>query len=209
MANYKLYYFDFGGRAEFIRIMFHYAGVPFEDVRFSFQEWGQNWKHKMPFGKVPVLEIDGVMLPDSRAIGSYLGKKFDLAGKDDLEFAQIEALLSFFNDFLNEIHTWFSAALGFGQGDKDKLYKEVFEPAAAKALPIFEKHIKEAGNGFYFKSGLTWADFYLSKFWQTMDRLIPDFFDKHPILKENSDKVNALPQIQKYLKERGDINKMP
>ena len=30
----------------------------------------------MPFGKVPVLEIDGVMLPESRAIGSYLGKKF-------------------------------------------------------------------------------------------------------------------------------------
>ncbi len=30
----------------------------------------------MPFGKVPVLEIDGVMLPESRAIGVYLAKQF-------------------------------------------------------------------------------------------------------------------------------------
>uniref|UniRef100_A0A914DFH0 glutathione transferase n=1 Tax=Acrobeloides nanus TaxID=290746 RepID=A0A914DFH0_9BILA len=122
MTHYKLYYFDMGGRAEFMRMMFHYAGASFED---------------------------------------------------------------------------------------DKLYKEEFEPAAAKGLPIFEKYLKESGNGFYFKSGLTWADFFLSSFWEVLNHLIPDFFEKHPLLKENADKVNALPQIQKYLKERGDINKRP
>ena len=49
MPQYKLYYFDFGGRGEFIRVMFHYAGVPFEDVRFSFPEWGQTYKQSEIF----------------------------------------------------------------------------------------------------------------------------------------------------------------
>uniref|UniRef100_A0A914CA56 glutathione transferase n=1 Tax=Acrobeloides nanus TaxID=290746 RepID=A0A914CA56_9BILA len=121
----------------------------------------------------------------------------------------MEALMSYFEDFMKEIQSWFSVALGFGQGDKDQLYKDVFEPAAIKAVPIFEKYLKEAGNGFYFKSGLTLADFFYSGFWHRLDQLIPGFFEKHPLLKENADKVFALPQIQKYLKERGDINKMP
>uniref|UniRef100_A0A914ELT8 GST N-terminal domain-containing protein n=1 Tax=Acrobeloides nanus TaxID=290746 RepID=A0A914ELT8_9BILA len=72
----------------------------------------------MPFGKVPVLEIDGVMLPESRAIGIYLAKKFGLAGTDDMEFAQIEALMGYFEDFVKEIQSWFYVAIGYQQGDQ-------------------------------------------------------------------------------------------
>lgn len=50
MPNYKLYYFDFGfgagGRAEYIRVMFHYMGVPFEDVRFDKAEFQQKYKSR-------------------------------------------------------------------------------------------------------------------------------------------------------------------
>ena len=48
-----------------------------------------------------------------------------LAGKDDFEQAQILALITFFEDFLKEIQTWFSTALGFGQGDKVNFRKKL------------------------------------------------------------------------------------
>lgn len=84
----------------------------------------------MPFGTVPVLEVDGVKLPESRAIGSYLSKKFGkllvlsfyvfsgLNGKDNMEQAQMDALVSFFEGFVSSIQPWISVATGFVSGDK-------------------------------------------------------------------------------------------
>lgn len=44
MAEYRLLYFPIKGRAEPMRLMFAYAGVKFEDIRWDMQnEWP---KHK-------------------------------------------------------------------------------------------------------------------------------------------------------------------
>lgn len=39
MPTYKLYYFNVRGRAEIIRLVFQAAGVSYEDIRVSFDEW--------------------------------------------------------------------------------------------------------------------------------------------------------------------------
>lgn len=44
----------------------------------------------MPFGKVPVLEIDGKMFNQSVAISRYLAKKAGLAGNDEFESLLID-----------------------------------------------------------------------------------------------------------------------
>lgn len=47
----------------------------------------------MPFGKVPILEIDGKILNQSIAICRYLSKKSGLAGSDDWESLMIDHYL--------------------------------------------------------------------------------------------------------------------
>lgn len=52
----KVHYFDFGGRAEAIRLALHIGGVSFEDVRFPREKWAE-LKPLTPFGGTPTLEV--------------------------------------------------------------------------------------------------------------------------------------------------------
>lgn len=53
----------------------------------------------MPFGKVPILEIDGKLLNQSTAICRYLAKKANLAGSDDWESLLIDIAVDNCTDF--------------------------------------------------------------------------------------------------------------
>lgn len=39
MPQYKLHYFNFRGLGELARLIMHYGGIPFEDVRFERDQW--------------------------------------------------------------------------------------------------------------------------------------------------------------------------
>mmetsp|Transcript_38659 Transcript_38659/g.84837 ORF Transcript_38659/g.84837 Transcript_38659/m.84837 type:complete len:230 (-) Transcript_38659:292-981(-) len=67
----KITYFDIEGAAEPVRLAFVLAGVPFEDDRIKFPEWGE-LKPKTPHGTVPVMTIDdGPMKTQSGAMLRY------------------------------------------------------------------------------------------------------------------------------------------
>lgn len=92
MSTYKLYYFNTRGRAEIARLILAAAGQTFEDVRYSKDEWELH-KSEMPLGQLPVLEIDGFKLPQSLTIARFLANRFKLAGKDNFEQAQADAII--------------------------------------------------------------------------------------------------------------------
>lgn len=52
----------------------------------------------MPFGKVPVLEIDGKLMNQSVALTRYLSKKAGLAGNDEWETLLIDIAVDNIND---------------------------------------------------------------------------------------------------------------
>ncbi len=91
MATYKLHYFNIRGRAEVARLIFAAAGQQFDDIRYERAQWAPH-KVEMPLGQMPVLEFNGIKLPQSLAIARFLAKQFQLGGKDNLEQAKIDAV---------------------------------------------------------------------------------------------------------------------
>ena len=83
MPKVTLYYFDFEGRAQPTRVALHHAGVDFEDVRVPFAEW-KDRKATMLGGSMPVIEIDGVQINQSLAIGRWAGKQSSLYPEDPI-----------------------------------------------------------------------------------------------------------------------------
>lgn len=52
----------------------------------------------MPFGQVPVLEVDGKKIGQSVAISRYVGKLAKLDGGNDLENFEIDSVVDSFSD---------------------------------------------------------------------------------------------------------------
>lgn len=54
----------------------------------------------MPFGQVPVLEVDGKLLAQSYAIARYLARQNGLAGQGDWEQAQVDMYADCIKDLM-------------------------------------------------------------------------------------------------------------
>ncbi|KAH7716781.1 glutathione S-transferase [Aphelenchoides avenae] len=201
MVHYKLVYFDGRGAAETSRLLFAHEGAEYEDVRITQEEWA-NKKSEAPFGKLPWLEVDGKKLPESHAINRYLARKFGLAGKDEWEQAWVDAIADLIKDLGTETSGFIMVAFGFKEGDKDKLRKDVFDPAVERVFALLEKFIKESGSGFLVKSGYTWVDFLVAEMLVTDENIAPGCLDKHSELKAYKERVHSIPKIKDYVASR-------
>lgn len=154
MPDYKLTYFDFhGGRAEPIRIALHAAGIPFEDVRWSFQDFGEK-RGDLRFNAIPTLEIDGKVITQSNAIGRYIGKMAGLYPEDPLQALYCDEAMGAAEDINHYVVQTF--------GLKGDDLKEAREILMNGRLTVFVKGFAELlarGGGKYLADNrLTIAD---------------------------------------------------
>jgi len=203
MVAYKLYYFDARGLTEPIRLLLNYAGQQFEDVRYTQETWPDH-KGKFFYAKVPVLELEnGKQLNQSATIARYLAEKHNLAGKDEWEKAKVNEVVDFQKDVYSELAPYFYNVLGYREGNKEQLRKDVYEPGVARILPLYEKLLKESGSGFFAPSGLTFVDFMVADYLNTwVERVEPDMLKNHPELVAFVKRVHSLPQLQSYIASR-------
>uniref|UniRef100_A0A915AJW2 glutathione transferase n=1 Tax=Parascaris univalens TaxID=6257 RepID=A0A915AJW2_PARUN len=201
MPQYKLTYFNIRGLAEGARLMFHHAGVDFEDNRLEREDWPL-LKPNTPFGQLPLLEVDGEVLAQSTAIFRYLGRKFGLAGKTPMEEAQVDSIFDAYKDFIAEVRPYFLVAGEDYPGDKEKLLKELVIPAREKHFPGLEKFLNKSGSGYLVGDSVTWADIVISDSLATWETLVPDLLGNYPVLKKFVEHVRDLPNIKKWIAER-------
>ncbi|KAM4781356.1 hematopoietic prostaglandin D synthase isoform 3-T3 [Cyanocitta cristata] len=99
MPQYKLTYFNLRGRAEISRYLFAYSGKEYEDHRIEAADWPKI-KPTIPFGKLPILEVDGVIIHQSLAMARYLARESGLAGRTPVEQALADAIVDTIDDFM-------------------------------------------------------------------------------------------------------------
>ena len=75
--NIKLTYLAIKGFAEPIRLSFFLSKIPFEDERISYEEISKR-RDNLPYGQVPVLEVDGKVYAQSNAILRWAGRQGNL-----------------------------------------------------------------------------------------------------------------------------------
>ena len=93
---YRFHYFDLRGLGETARYIFAYAHVEYEDVRVKREDWSYQ-KDTTPFRSLPYLEVDGEQIGQSNALCRFLARRFNLAGRDDLDMARVDALVDYVN----------------------------------------------------------------------------------------------------------------
>ena len=200
MPTYKLYYFQGRGGAELIRWIFIQAGVPYEDVRLSKEEWAE-FKPKTPYGVMPVLEIDGKLYGGSGPIERYLAEQYGLAGSNALENFELSTIYDVTQDLIIRMMI---LHLEKEDARKAELKKELDETHLPKYLGILNKVITDNGSadGWIYGNKVTYVDMRIAYMTDMVLKASPNALDAHPAVAKLKAAVEALPNIAKWLKER-------
>nr|CAD7430497.1 unnamed protein product [Timema monikensis] len=195
--TYKLTYFNVKGLGEAIRILLSYGQQEFEDNRIEFDEWQKIKPSKLfqnislylvsnevrmatPFGKCPILEINGKPLHQSAAICRYLAKQFGLAGKDDWENLEIDMITDTITDF----------RIG----------------GSLLTSSVLMRPLKQESKSYIYFSvilQLTWVDIYFVGIIDTLTAILKvDILEGYPHIKALKESVLNTPNIKAWVDKR-------
>tara|TARA_B100001094_G_scaffold101113_1_gene97276 strand:+ start:2754 stop:3407 length:654 start_codon:yes stop_codon:yes gene_type:complete len=211
----KLCYFNGRGLAETARLLFAISSTEYEDFRYplevidfskhemvkdEFDKDKSEGKLVLSLNKLPYLECDdGTIIPQSKTIERFLGKRFDLMGENDLECAKVDSICECVRDFKD----MYQKVRSLPEEEKEKGMVEWFTVTLVEKLTLLEGILGE--NGFSVGSKLSLSDVVLFSF-------ITQFFDNKeasynatlatPRLKAIVDSVQSNEKVIEWLEKR-------
>ncbi|BFZ04971.1 hypothetical protein BsWGS_08010 [Bradybaena similaris] len=191
----KLFYFDLNGRAEIIRLILAKAGVDFEDIRISRDDWPKQ-KGNSPFGQLPYAEINGKVYGQSLAIANYFAREYNLYGKSNLDGLKIDQVAQLNEDLIQEVVKVFREQ---DEAKKAEIEKKLKEEVAPKFFGFYEKLLKENNGKHFVGDSVTLADLILydvvTGFVSTYTGPVPSTF---PLIKALAEKIGSDDRIKAY-----------
>lgn len=154
MSPLKLTYFDVhGGRGEPARLAFHIGNIAFEDCRLAYAQFAETRK-STPFGQVPTLDVDGVLVTQSDAITRYAGKLAGLYPTDAFQALLCDEVLGAVEDANAKIGSTFGIT-----GDALKAARTALvEGPLSMYLRWLQAQLQAHGGEFFADERLTIAD---------------------------------------------------
>ncbi|XP_012504045.1 PREDICTED: glutathione S-transferase A1-like [Propithecus coquereli] len=196
-AKPKLHYYDGRGRMEAIRWLLAAAGVEFEEIFLESAEDLDKLRNdgRLMFQQVPMVEIDGMELVQTRAILNYIASKYNLYGKDLKERALIDMYVEGMAD-LNEIIIMLFTHPPEEQVAQLALLKE---KTTNRYFPAFEKVLKSHGQDYLVGNRLSRADIHLVELIYNLEEFDPSLTANFPLLKALQTRISNLPTVKKFL----------
>ena len=214
----KLVYFNGRGYAETSRLLLAINKVEYEDFRYPLKvvDWKthtmvkeefdtdkQNNKLLPSLNKVPYLEVDGAIIPQSKAIERYLAKKYNMMCDTDVESARVDGICECVLDFKN----LYQSVRKLPEDEKEAGLKKWFSETLVEKLELLENILSKEKEGYSVGDRTSLADVVLFSF-------ITQFFDDKesalnalsttPKLKNIVDMVNQLEEVKTWLSTRPD-----
>ncbi|TFK06776.1 coiled-coil domain-containing protein 57 [Platysternon megacephalum] len=174
----KLTYFNGRGRMESIRWLLATAGVEFEEEFLETREQYQKLikDGALLFDQVPLVEIDGMKMVQTRAILSYIAGKHNLYGKDLKERALIDMYVEGTADLMGMIITFAFTP------PKERNLALIIERATTRYFPVYEKVLKQHRQEFLVGNRFSWADIQLLEAILMVEEKEPTVLSKFPVL---------------------------
>uniref|UniRef100_L7N1J5 Glutathione S-transferase n=1 Tax=Myotis lucifugus TaxID=59463 RepID=L7N1J5_MYOLU len=203
----KLHYFNARGRMESIRWLLAAAGVEFEEQFLASPEDLEKLRNEdgsLMFQQVPMVEIDGMKLAQTRAILNYIAAKYNLYGKDIKE----RALIDMYSEGMADLNEMILHLPLCPPDQKDAKMTQIREKTTNRYFPAFEKVLKSHGQHYLVGNRLSRADIHLVELIYYIEEIDPSLMANFPLLKALKTRISNLPPVKKFL-QPGSQRKPP
>merc|ERR1712095_96139 len=163
-----------------------------KNIKFNFTT-NMAPKAKTPYGSLPLLEWNGECLAQSMAIARFVAKEVGLAGRCNMECAQVDEIVDAVNDL------GVAGAQAMFSKDDEKIKKFMTE-TIPNTLAQLEKRLSGRGGQYFVGNAFSWADLMLYNFCSGL----PDqsCLDKVPKIKNLMSRVANIPNIKCWVEKR-------
>lgn len=196
----KLTHFDILGRGEPLRLALALAGVDFVDHRIQFADFPK-LKSSLPFGTLPVLEIDGLVIGQSLAALRYIGRKHGFYSEDPVLAMRTDELMLYLYDIVGKLGAF---VLESDMTRKAAMRKSLAEDFLPEAFGRIENLLVRNNNGYLIGETLSIPD--LIMYGQMLpwiesgilDGIPKTLAEKYPMIQKNKELVSSNPMIKTW-----------
>ncbi|XP_019376136.1 PREDICTED: glutathione S-transferase 3-like isoform X2 [Gavialis gangeticus] len=203
----KLYYFNGRGKMESIRWLLAATGVEFEEELLETREQYEKLLQDgaLMFQQVPMVEIDGMKLVQTRAILNYIAATHNLYGRDLKERALIDMYVEGTTDLMQLIimFPFLSAE------DKEKQHALIVQKATNRYFPAYEKVLRDHGQDYLVGKQFSWADVHLFEAILMVEEKKYDVLSEFPQLQMLKARISNMPRIKKFLEPGSQRKPIP
>jgi len=202
----QLHYFSGRGIGEPIRLTLVASNIPFTDHRYSTKDtsWRNKLENHLPFGQLPVLEVDGIFIAQADSCARLAAKLAKLYPDDPVKAAESDMVVVHQAEIQKAIARLSFDGVPGAEGTKmvpEKERKTLVNEWVDSSLPDLLRRLEHrCGAPFIIGETFTWADINVfCRLVQLLD-INPIILDRdYPKLKSLEKYVRRLPAIAAWI----------